>query len=574
MRIIYQTLIIVTVVAHAQIALAQDDKKITFTGAARSLFYADKLVQEGAEKDTVTIPRLNSGHVLVDLGMNIRPNKNTEILGMVRVRNDYGGFWGSGVTFDVRQLYVKGVVGGIVRYQLGDINYRMSKYTMWNYDQELVSYMPAIFQQQTDVINYDHFYNKDNSWRQQGAAAECALVFRKYVNELQLHAVTTRVKASDFGSVSDRLFTGLNAQLVQSKYLTLGINYTSLYDVPGTARTDYAFQNPVLTGTLQAQTSVNGINLSLNTEMGKSRTHYENNTEAPDWSDKFISAIFAAKHETSGLKISANPLRVGAGFRSPGAQTKRIDYNASPVAYDRFTNDQILRTPGMLDYMRESGMFNLQMRPYLMTFNPSYDNITPFGDATPNRQGVILTASYEKKDAPVKATVSRYQLQEVRGEGTLLPRKFARNMVVVDAAVNKFFPAWKKMCHISLSMRNDNTTRASEELVKGVDLQTDVMSIGVEAEVLNGFDLMFGVQSIKYYGFDYTAVRNTYSEIFNFSEYRVGNKETLTAFGARYRFSEKTFLSAQMTSSKQHPMLSTGFPYTINQFMLLFNMKF
>ncbi|MEY3398603.1 MAG: hypothetical protein RL220_1197, partial [Bacteroidota bacterium] len=187
---------------------AQEDKKFTITGAARALYYGDDLEQETEPADTITVPKLNSGHVMVDLGMNIRPNRNTEILGMVRVRNDYGGFWGSGVTFDIRQLYVKGVIGGIVRYQLGDINYRMSPYTLWNYNQEAVSSLPFIFQQQTDVVNYDHFYNNDNSWRQQGGAAEWALVFKKYIDELQFHVVTTRVKASDFSQTNDRLFSG------------------------------------------------------------------------------------------------------------------------------------------------------------------------------------------------------------------------------------------------------------------------------------------------------------------------------------------------------------------------------
>ena len=104
-------------------ALAQQDiRKITFVGAARAQFYGDHY-QSYSEEDTVTTAKLNSGNTLVDLGINIRPNPQMEIQGMVRVRNDYGGFWGAGVSFDVRQLYVKGVAGGIVRYQLGDINY-------------------------------------------------------------------------------------------------------------------------------------------------------------------------------------------------------------------------------------------------------------------------------------------------------------------------------------------------------------------------------------------------------------------------------------------------------------------
>ena len=119
----------------------QETRKITFVGAARAQFYGDHY-QSYYEEDTVTTAKLNSGNTLVDLGINIRPNPQMEIQGMVRVRNDYGGFWGAGVSFDVRQLYVKGVAGGIVRYQLGDINYKLTPYTLWNSNQEMITGVP------------------------------------------------------------------------------------------------------------------------------------------------------------------------------------------------------------------------------------------------------------------------------------------------------------------------------------------------------------------------------------------------------------------------------------------------
>jgi hypothetical protein len=555
-------------------ASAQDYKKVTFHGNARSLFYADKLVQGNPEPDTVTIPKLNSGHVMVDLGVDIRPNKNTEIVGMVRIRNDYGGFWGSGVTFDIRQLSVKGVVGGIVRYQLGDINYRMTKYTMWNYDQELVSNMPAIFQQQTDVVNYDHFYFNDNSRRQQGAAAECALVFRKYVQELQLHAVTTRVRTSDFGASGDRLFTGLNAQLLQSKYLELGFNYAAMYDVPGTARTTYQFRNPVLTGTAEVRLDFKGIDWKAAAEFGKSGTRFKNLEAAPAWDDRFINTRFSAHHRNSGVRLTVNPLLTGSAFRSPGAQTKRIDFGALPDAYTRVTNDQVLRAPMMLDYMRESSFYTLQLQPYLMAINPAYDNITPYGDATPNRQGVIASVDYAKENSPLTASISHAQLQEVRGEGTLKPRKFSRNLVNAGVHVNRFFSDWKKNFHVSVLYRNDQTTRAEDELVRGVDLKTNVLGIGAEAEILKGFDLMIGLQNISYEGFDFTAVRGDFSEIINFRENKIDGAEKMFAYGARYRFNENAFISAQMTNCERTSGDSAVFPNEIRQFMLLFNMKF
>ncbi|MGB0431545.1 MAG: hypothetical protein ACPGLV_13810, partial [Bacteroidia bacterium] len=91
-------------------AIAQDTtRKVWLSGAARGVVYGDRYSPTDSV-DNVTPNRLNSGHTMVDLAANIKPNRNTYINATLRVRNDYGGFWGGGVTFDLRQLYVKGVV--------------------------------------------------------------------------------------------------------------------------------------------------------------------------------------------------------------------------------------------------------------------------------------------------------------------------------------------------------------------------------------------------------------------------------------------------------------------------------
>ncbi len=392
-------------------------KKFTFTGAARGYFFGDRLDQDLAIEDTITIPRLNSGHVMADLGLNIRPNKNMEILGMVRVRNDYGGFWGAGVTFDIRQLYVKGVIGGVVRYQLGDINYRLTRYTFWNNDQEFLQNTPTIFKQQFDVVNYDHFHNLDNSWRQQGGAAEWGLVFNQFLEEIEFHTFATRVRASNNSSINDRIFTGGNVQIMQSKFLQLGWNYVNLIDVEGTSRNSTLFRNPVSSFSAKANWDNATWDATAEAELGTSRTRFLNDEEAPENNGSFSEVRALFKHKKSGLFARGTYKRVDSDFRSPGAQTKRLNFTGVPTAFQRTGNDQSLRPLTMLDLMRESSMYNMQLQPYLMTFLPKYDNITPFGDATPNRQGVIVEAGW-KTEKGLSVEVMHANLQETRGEGT------------------------------------------------------------------------------------------------------------------------------------------------------------
>ena len=86
MKLIRISLFTGVFVTGAAYAFAQQKpQKITFTGAARGQFYADHFSNAG-ETDTVTTAKTNSGHVMADVGVHIRPNDAMEIQGMVRVR--------------------------------------------------------------------------------------------------------------------------------------------------------------------------------------------------------------------------------------------------------------------------------------------------------------------------------------------------------------------------------------------------------------------------------------------------------------------------------------------------------
>lgn len=525
-------------------------------------------------EDSITIPRMNSGHTLVDLGMNIRPNRNTEIQGMVRVRNDYGGFWGSGVSFDIRQLYIKGVAGGVVRYQLGDINYKLSPYTLSNTQQEIITQGPVVFQQQTRLMNYDNFYAADSSWRQQGAAAEFGLQFSKFVKELQFHTVATRVRTTDFGNISDRLFAGYNVNLVQSNFLEVGVNHVTLFDIEGTSRNLSTFHNPVTTGTLLLKKDFSNWKMKVNVEAGTSKTYYEKFEGSPETNGKIFDAKWMGVNSSKGLSVEAGWKYVSSDFRSPGAQTKRVNYNYQPSSFGRITNDQVVRNLTAFDLMRESNAYNRQLSSNLMLIQPKYDNITPYGTATPNRQGLTVSAKYTIPSKILEVFATQLMLQETRGEGTFVPRKFMRSEVKAVAHVNQRFGRSDKLFDVTIRFRNDNTSREAEENVRAVDLSTQIFSVGMEYEFWENWDLMLGVQQIKFNGFDYTAVRNNFSEIYNFKEYQTDGNEFMQAAGVRYRFSDKSSLSVNLSNFKNTDAFDATQNYNIRQFMLLYQMNF
>lgn len=572
---IQHILLVIGIGCTTTISAQQDTRKITFVGAARAQFYSDHY-QSYYEEDTVTTAKLNSGNTLVDLGVNIRPNPQMEIQGMVRVRNDYGGFWGAGVSFDVRQLYVKGVAGGIVRYQLGDINYKLTPYTLWNSNQEMITGVPFLFQQQTDVVNYDHFYYNDNSWRQQGGSAEVGFQFSRWIKEIGIKTVATRVKTTDFSQTNDRIFSGVNLSLIQSEHIRVGFNYVNVFDIYGTSRSNITFHHPVMTGTFGYNRRVGDYLHSIEAEAGRSKWYYkqQNEDSIPGWQGRFADAKYKIQHRNIGVYGSAQLKYVSSDFRSMGAQTKRVNFNGQLNAFQRVGNEQALRPVSMIDLMRESGLYTTQLQTNLMAYAPQYDNITPYGDATPNRQAMVLTAGYDKKESPINAKLTYYRGQEVRGEGTTTLRNFERYEATAAFNAKKFIGSKDKEASIQVRLRSDRTTRLGSESVPSIDLSSQTMTAGLDFEWKKQWHLLAAFQMLKYDGFELTSVRDENQDIFNFTELSLKGTEQLASIGAKYTFSDKSFLSVQYYQFLNNTNQLSEALYTNKQWMLLYQINF
>ena len=85
---------------------------------------------------------------------------------------------------------------------------------------------------------------------------------------------------------------------------------------------------------------------------------------------------------------------------------------------------------------------------------------------------------------------------------------------------------------------------------------------------------MAGWQWIEYSGFDFVAVRDEYAQIYNFNEYAVHGRESITAAGLRYRFSEKSFLTAQLNWFDMNNGAVADRDYDVRQVMLLYSITF
>ena len=73
----------------------------------------------------------------MDLNTHVNPIQNIEIFAQLRIRNSFGSFFGSGTEINVRQLKAKGVINNKIRFSIGDLFLKQSKFTLYNYDEEL-----------------------------------------------------------------------------------------------------------------------------------------------------------------------------------------------------------------------------------------------------------------------------------------------------------------------------------------------------------------------------------------------------------------------------------------------------
>lgn len=564
------TVLFATLIANY--SLGQTGPKVRFTGGARSIISNADIQVNDTIPDKTTAKKAVAGYALVDLGFNISPNKNTEILGMIRINNKYGGFYGAGVAFDVRQLWVKGIIADVVRYQLGDINLKQTPFTLYNHNEDQLIGQPAVFQLQRDIVNYETFY-KSNTWRQQGLSLDWGLQFNKFVKELNINAYLTRQNATNFSNIQDRLFGGTTIDLMQSHHLSIAYNLASLFDVKGTALDTNVFSNIVNTMTFRYNKKIGKLNGQLQGEFGNSRYHYSIDTTAPTLTDYFMNPTFSLTPDGKQWEAELGYLNVGPDFRSPGAQSKRVDYNAQSNFFNRYKQTQVDRPLNYGDITGNSLLYRTGINPKLMAYNPLINNVLPYGQATFNRQGLYLKAKYNSRNEKIQSEFSHHQLKEIRGQGTTALKSFAMTRLQMGANLGKYLH-WNREAKLSASACYQSTQRTGKFAFESVDLKSFQTGIGAEFELLPSMDFMIGYTALQGKGNDLFSDRNAFTEVIDFSKYNVNLNQTVTAAGIRFRFGEKAYLAGLYQQSNYQDKMHSFNNYKINQWMVVYNMTF
>ena len=535
----------------ASSSISQQKEKIWFDGLGRSYFSTDNIL---SNEDTISPNSMSSGYNLLDLNVHVNPIPNIEVFGQVRVQNQFGGFFGSGTEIDVRQLTARGTLKNKVRFSVGDIYLKQNKYTLHNYDEDLNFYGSDLYNSYKSIIDYENFY-QDNRWRLQGLQIDFSYNFDRFIRTLEVDLFTTRPRgSSQLNSAlntfqSDMLLSGGTIYSQISKSISAELNYTILNELPNSGTQLSSVKNPVYQFGLIHQYSAKNFNINSKIQAGLSEKSWSHKVGYDSISHQRLGMFFEYESEISKLDSSFN-LSMGyryvdPNFRSSAAQSRRIDMAESNLnsIYTIYSNDAVVRPISIFDIISDQNIFNQNISPTLMNFNPIFSNALPYGDATPNRVGLFLDGFYKHKKKYFNINFNTSFFSEVIGQGTSRKRTFLTFSQWTKFNLNEIFNQRKEF-NFSLVYRNQITNREGDSIER-INLNSTHIDFKIEKELLEKVYFNFSTKRIKAIGNEYLVSRDDFDEILTFQQVNYNRIDYLHALGIKYQFKRDVYIDVQ-----------------------------
>lgn len=582
-------LIALLIVSNAFILQAQN--KVTFTGAGRFILQNDRIGGNLLEDsiigsdtlvaDTTNARRSMSGYALFDLGFDIRPNANTEIMAVTRVTNDLDGFWGAGIGFSVRQLYARGLIHGVVRYHVGDMNVKMTPYTLYNSDPDLGQRRPEMFRVFNDIIAYEHFY-RDNQWRQQGLRTDFSLLMPALIDEIAVEALLTKNRQTDFFFTPDRIMLGSRVNFIKEGFGFVRYNQTRFFELAQSAQfSDGESSFGVHTVDWNIK-PVDDADYYFIGEAGLSNRRYTDIADAPaDTVNYFFELNLATTFKPLNIKAKLGYRSIESGFRSPGAQSRRTDYKGAASTFTYYTNQEQIRPISMADLYRDPTIYSPYISMQLQNYFVAYNNVLPYGEATPNRRGWKLNLESKNDSAWVPYwELETHVLSENNGMGINAYRQFFLLDGFAQVGLHKLWKGEKNVL-LELHARMENTTRdglsgAGEKLdgIGAINLSSMLLQVGLDAEISEDLHFLASLMQLNAQGNEFMAQRDIFNEVQDYKAVEVDLSEQILGGGLQYKFTETIQLSVQYQRSIWDNQKDIANSYNWNQFSVIYNMFF
>ena len=577
-----RNILILIIFLSAMSLHAQLNENIWFDGLSRSYFARDAI--DKSMSDTLSYKNSSNGYNLLDLNTHVNPIKDLEIFAQLRIRNSFGSFFGSGTQISVRQLSAKGIINNKIRFSVGDLFLKQSKFTLYNYDEELSFFENQILKPYRDIIHYENFYI-DNRWRLQGIQTDFSFKFDRYIRNLDFDFFISRPNGSsqinETTYTSDILLSGGSIFSKINKKLSLSLNHINLFEVPSSGTKNISVRNPVYD--LSLLHSIDNTNYSLKQKLqtgfsSRYWLHSELENEIEDSTSNETQGMYFEIDNRYIKKDSTLLFKLGyryvdPDFRSAGSQTRRIDYidGNNNTIYPFYTNMSVPRQPSLFDLVSDEQLYNQDISSLLMAFNPIYSNILPYGDATPNRSGVYLNAKINNSNKLILVKIKTGFYKEIIGQGALEKRSFRLLKGSLKINLHKSLNLKKELSLIA-SSESERTVRGGDE-ISSLNLISNHMNISVNAELAKKFFVQASYKQFNANGNEFLIQRDNFGNITYYTPFQIDQKDHMLSIGTMYKFRKNVYANVHYNWWGLKFVDQPSLDYKYNRLLLILSVK-
>jgi hypothetical protein len=553
-------------------------QNVYFTGVGRALVTSDNLKDNLVDTtNTHTSSQKGSGgYTLFDLGVNAKATDVLRAGVILRLKNQFGGFFSDGAFFEFRQLQMEGLIAKKVKYEIGDIYLKQTQYTLWNTDPIYNKYEAGIFSTRRDIVNYENFFI-GNNWRMQGVNLKTQLNFKKGIESLGIRAYGGHTLRNNSATIPDRYFYGGRLDLTQSKYIRIAGNAAGISDIPGTVpNASVNYNNLVYTTDFDFTLEGDKIKFVLGGEVGASHFELRKRDSSYNFDDFFYDLGAKGTYKPWNLTVGGSYRDVGANFNSPMAQTRRLSAPGEviPSNFPTLSNGATGRSVGLFEtYSQERRLYNQSISTTLMQYYIQYNMTEPYGKATPNRKGFTIMGEVETPNKVLTASAEANFLSEGVSEGdsiTMEKRKFTLIQGGLVLNVNKLIN-FEKMIAINGGIRTESSKRGG---INTVDLSSSLIDLGLDIEVIKDLHLIGGAKLFNVKGNEVTATRDQWNQIKTFTPVQFNQSQTILAAGLRYDYGQGCYFSAHYHDVAFKDTQNDQNTYKMNQLFFAFGLKF
>jgi len=547
---------------------SQVKSKLWYDGNSRVIFNRDALEGTIKDLDTVSTRSNGGGSTVLDLGFHFTPVDDIEIFSEIRLKNDFGGMWGNKSVVELRRLSAKGIVNNKIAFSIGDIYLKQTKFTLYNYEQELSQYEPSVFKFYRDYVNYENYY-QSNYHRLQGLQTNFSYNMYNFIEQLDFDAFTARIRGVEWLGKPELLMLGGSAMVRLSNKINLGSHYVNTFEVLSSSNGTVAYYNPVLNTQISYSGSVNDNPYKMLLEGGFSKRWWDGDLLAPEVKGNFMQASLHSKRINGELDLGFR--YVDSEFRSMGAQTRRIQYSNSTTTYPYYSNNYTQRKVSLLDVMSDPNVYNQNLSTSLMSYNPMYSSVSPYGDATPNRIGFTAKISNMNITDFFSANIHTQYFTEVIGQGTNQKRMLNKSALQSMLLLNKLLST-KKSLILEGSMNLETVNRAGENFEK-IDFTSILYSGSISYELIKNFKIIAGAKVFYAEGNEFMADRDKYDQINDYSNHIYDSKETILIAGLQHHFTDDIYFTMQYNQFNVLDKTNTYDEFSLGRLIFMFNMN-